>query len=216
MELLYAPLGPYQTNCYILAHEGKAVVIDPGMGAKDLVSRLAAEHELTVEQIVLTHGHIDHTRDAGEISARWGAPMWLHPDDFIMVEQPGVGVSAETARAFDADHMAPLSDLQSLEHGQELNLLGLRFHVRHAPGHSPGSVLLVGDDIVFSGDVLFQGSIGRTDLPGSSPADMVTSLRDQVLTLDDSLAVLPGHGPRTTMRQERRSNPFLNNLDSIA
>ncbi|PRQ11971.1 hypothetical protein C1Y63_03720 [Corynebacterium sp. 13CS0277] len=216
MEMFYAPLGPYQTNCYVLVNGGRAAVIDPGLGAAEMVARLSSEHDFTVERVVLTHGHIDHTRDAGEIAARYGLPVYLHPADKFMVEQPGEGTSAETARAFNAADMAPLQNLEPLNHGDVIDLVGMQCEVRHAPGHSPGCVLLVGDEVVFSGDVLFAGSIGRTDLADSSPQEMVRSLKEQVLTLDDSLGVLPGHGPATSMRAERRTNPYLRDPDAIA
>ncbi|APT84864.1 MBL fold metallo-hydrolase [Corynebacterium aquilae] len=215
MELVFSPQGPFQTNCYVLTHENRAVVVDPGKGAAAWVEQVLNEKGAKLEKIVLTHGHIDHTRDAGQLAKAHGAPIFIHDDDLFMVSQPGGGVSGDTALLYEAATMEPLTQCESLTHGDTIDLLGLSFAIRHCPGHSPGSVLLVGDEVVFAGDVVFKGSIGRTDLPGSDPAKMRQSLRTEVLNLDDSLTLLPGHGPHTSMRAERRSNPFLNNLDAI-
>ena len=209
MELHGFAFGPFKTNCYVFAHDGHCVVIDPGMHSHDRLVAFVEEHSLVVDKILLTHGHVDHTRDAGTLARRWGVDVYIHPLDAPMLEDPSIAVSTETSLLFDAPNMAPYPNSLPLEDGQVLELAGVPFRIAHAPGHSPGSVLIVGDEVVFSGDVLFQGSIGRTDLPHSSPADMDATLRGPVLSLTDSLHVLPGHGPATTMRAERMSNPFL-------
>ncbi|MEJ5996853.1 MBL fold metallo-hydrolase [Corynebacterium sp. H130] len=213
MEIMGFAAGPYQTNCYIWSNNGSCVIIDPGMHAQERVVDVVEKQGLTPESIVLTHGHIDHTRDAGSLAQRYGVPVYIHQADEFMLDK-GVGVSTQTQVLFDAINMTPIPNPQHLEHGATVKLAGVDFEVRHAPGHSPGSVLLISaeNNVCFAGDVLFKGSIGRTDLAHSDHAAMLASLREQVLTLDDALHVLPGHGEATTIRAERAGNPFLQQL----
>ncbi|AKK03266.1 MBL fold metallo-hydrolase [Corynebacterium epidermidicanis] len=213
MELMGFASGPYQTNCYVLADNGACVVIDPGMNTVHPLLTMFEDKQLRLESIVLTHGHIDHTRDAGELAQRFGVNVYIHPADEFMLSD-GKGVSLQTQELFDAKNMTAIPNPQHLNHGETVTLLGVEFEIRHAPGHSPGCVLLVAPtlQLCFSGDVLFKGSIGRTDLADSNHDDMLESLRSQVLTLPDELAVLPGHGPDTTIRAERMTNPFLQSL----
>ena len=196
--------GPFQTNCYVVANGDRAIVIDPGLGAHDVVARLADEKGFTVEAVVLTHGHIDHIRDA----AAFGVETFVHPADAFMLLR-GDGVSEQARELHDASGMQPIDNPTPLADGQVLTVAGLQLRVVHAPGHSPGCVMLVGDGVVFSGDVLFRGAIGRTDLPDSDPAQMHESLRGPVWELADELQVLPGHGAATTIAHERATNPFL-------
>ena len=196
--------GPFQTNCYVVSNGDRAFVIDPGLGAHEAVSQLVQEQGLTVEAVVLTHGHIDHIRDA----AAFGLETFIHPADAFMLLR-GEGVSEQARQLYDASAMPPIDNPTPLEDGQALQVAGVELRVVHAPGHSPGCVMLVADDVVFSGDVLFRGSIGRTDLPDSDPEQMRQSLRDPVWDLSDELQVLPGHGPATTVAQERATNPYL-------
>lgn len=196
--------GPFQTNCYVVSNGDRAFVIDPGLGAHEAVSQLVQEQGLTVEAVVLTHGHIDHIRDA----AAFGLETFIHPADAFMLLR-GEGVSEQARQLYDASAMPPIDNPTHIEDGQTLTVAGVELRVVHAPGHSPGCVMLVADEVVFSGDVLFRGSIGRTDLPDSDPAQMQESLRGPVWDLDDELQVLPGHGPATTVAQERATNPYL-------
>lgn len=196
--------GPFQTNCYVVSNGDRAFVIDPGLGAHEAVSQLVQEQGLTVEAVVLTHGHIDHIRDA----AAFGLETFIHPADAFMLLR-GEGVSEQARQLYDASAMPPIDNPTPLEDGQTLIVAGVDLRIVHAPGHSPGCVMLVADEVVFSGDVLFRGSIGRTDLPDSDPAQMQDSLRGPVWDLDDELQVLPGHGPATTVAQERATNPYL-------
>ena len=196
--------GPFQTNCYVVANGDRAFVIDPGLGAHEAVSQMAQEQGLNVEAVVLTHGHIDHIRDA----AAFGVETVVHPADAFMLLR-GEGVSEQARQLYDASAMPPIDNPTPLEDGQTLTVAGVDLRIVHAPGHSPGCVMLVADEVVFSGDVLFRGSIGRTDLPDSDPAQMQESLRGPVWDLDDELQVLPGHGPATTVAQERATNPYL-------
>ena len=201
--------GPFQTNCYVVSNGDRAFVIDPGLGAHEAVSQLVQEQGLTVEAVVLTHGHIDHIRDA----AAFGVETFIHPADAFMLLR-GEGVSEQARQLYDASAMPPIDNPTPLEDGQALQVAGVELRVVHAPGHSPGCVMLVADDVVFSGDVLFRGSIGRTDLPDSDPEQMRQSLRDPVWDLSDELQVLPGHGPATTVAQERATNPYLRQANS--
>lgn len=200
MRLSGFAAGPYKTNTYVLISDSSCVVVDPGMHSHDRVMALG----LAVEAVVLTHGHIDHTRDAGD----FGVPVWIHEADAFMLDA-GRGVPEQSRALFDAENMTRIDGLRPLIDGAQLSFFGETFTVRHAPGHSPGSCLLVHEEFALTGDVLFRGSIGRTDLPFSDPAAMDASLRGPVRELPDSLAILPGHGPTSTMRAERSSNPFL-------
>ena len=201
--------GPFQTNCYVVANGNRAIVIDPGLGAHDVVTQMAEQEGLTVEAVVLTHGHIDHIRDA----AAFGVETFVHPADAFMLLR-GDGVSEQARQLYDASGMQPIHNPTPLEDAHTLTVAGLELDVVHAPGHSPGCVMLVGDGVVFSGDVLFRGSIGRTDLPDSDPAQMRESLRGPVWDLADELDVLPGHGPATTVAHERATNPFLRDANT--
>lgn len=196
--------GPYKTNTYVVSNGPRAFIVDPGMHTRERLTQLAEDKGLEYEAVVLTHGHIDHTRDASSLDL----PVYVHPEDAFMLVD-GSGVSPESQQLFDAASMPPVKERRDLVGGETLSVAGLEFELLHAPGHSPGCVMLVAEDIALTGDVLFRGSIGRTDLPHSDPAAMQRSLRGPVWGLDDGLAILPGHGPTSTMRRERATNPFL-------
>lgn len=199
-------VGPYQTNCYVVINEAtrEGFAVDPGLGAGDLVRRHFAEQGAALTAVVCTHGHLDHVRDAAGL----GVDVYIHPDDAFMLAGETSVPSAGRA-AFNADDMEAPARVVDLNDGDVLQLVGMKLTVRHAPGHSPGCVLLVGEELVFSGDVLFSGSVGRTDLEYSDPDAMTESLRSPVWELGDALTVLPGHGPATTIGAERASNPYL-------
>lgn len=205
--------GPYQANTYIVVNEGKSFVVDPGLGAQKRVDELARKHGFSVDAVVATHGHIDHCREAGDLAREWAIPVFIHPDDAFFLDK-AKGMSENTRKLFDAEHMLAINDVRDLA-GQSLEIIGLEFQLRHAPGHSPGCVLIISQDFAFTGDVLFKGSIGRTDLVGSDPAAMQATLAGPVWELDDSLSILPGHGATTTMRAERATNPFLAQLREV-
>ena len=210
MEILGFAAGPYKTNCYVLRGENEVAIVDPGMHAHDDLVEYITTNNLSVDKIVLTHGHIDHTRDAGVVAKRFNAPVYIHPDDAFFLEAYK-GSGTKTAMLFDADNMVSPDpeSLRDLVDGEPITLAGEEFTLKHAPGHSPGCTLIVGKEYCFSGDVLFKGSIGRTDFEWSDADAMNESLRTAVLPLDDALQILPGHGPTTTMRAERTGNPFL-------
>lgn len=206
MQLHGFAAGPYNTNTYILIKDGRAGVVDPGMHSAKQVIATLEETGAELSEIVLTHGHIDHTREAGDLAKRFGVPVYIHEADAFMLSGRD-GVLPQSQVLFDVATMVPIDDLRPLT--ESVSLAGVEFRVAHAPGHSPGSCLLIHDDFCFTGDVLFQGSIGRTDFPTSSPEDMDATLRGPVWALPDTLQLFPGHGGATTMRAERQTNPFL-------
>lgn len=217
------PADAFGTNCYVVAPGPgeQCVVIDPGIGVVDRLDDLLAEHRLHPAAVLLTHGHLDHTFSVAPVCGARGITAYIHPDDRELLADPAKALSADLTALFggrltftEPDDVAPLTD------GLTLRIAGLEVTVDHAPGHTGGSVLLrmPGDEapLCFSGDVLFAGSIGRTDLPGGSMDQMEASLRDKVLTLDDATLVLPGHGPTTTIGRERATNPYLREAGRFA
>lgn len=224
MLVLGFPAGPLQANCYLLASgEGApCVVVDPGQDAVEAIDEQLSQHRLTPEAVLLTHGHFDHVFSAAEVCSRYGVRAWLHPSDHFMLDDPGAALGPQGSELFTGEFaMSAPGDVAELSDGQRLDLAGIGFEVRHSPGHSAGSVLFVaradeGGQLVLAGDTLFAGGIGRTDLPGGDHAAIERSLRTQVLSLDDETVVLPGHGPTTTIGQERASNPFLADLPAGA
>ena len=205
LRTISIPNGMFEENCYLLADEGSAdaVIVDPGEEAPRFLER-AAREGLVIREIWLTHGHLDHIAGVGAVKGATGAPVWLHPAD-----RPVYDMLEEQARWFGLDFPpAPPPD-HDLVHGGTMKLGSIEFAVRHTPGHSPGSVCFVAPGIVIGGDVLFQGSVGRTDLPGGNADQLLTSITTELLSLPDNTTVLPGHGPATTIGAERRTNPFL-------
>lgn len=217
-ELLGFPAGAFQTNCYVLINTDEsaardaqghrpATVVDPGHGAHQVIIDAASEHNFYVESIVLTHGHIDHMRDAAE----FGVPVHVHEYDRSMLEDPAMYTNVlDFARIFDTENMKVPEDIRNLS--DEVSIGGQSFAVHHMPGHSPGSVMFRIPGLILGGDVLFNGGVGRTDLPGSDPADMTLSLKRLAAEFDDDDVVLPGHGPQTTIGQEKKTNPFLHEV----
>lgn len=201
-------VGMLQVNCYVLGCEttGQGIVIDPGGNASailDLIKRL----ELEIVGIANTHAHFDHVLAVEEVRSATKAPFWLHRED-----EPVLAEGRELVKlwlGFDPGPMPEVDDY--LEEGKPVRFGKQSLEVRHAPGHSPGSVLLIHHETrrVFTGDVLFAGGVGRFDFPRSSGSVLWRSLQEQVLSLPDDYAVHPGHGPSTTIGRERRSNPYL-------
>jgi glyoxylase-like metal-dependent hydrolase (beta-lactamase superfamily II) len=196
MILETLPLGPLQANCTILGDEeaGEAIVIDPG---------------LTLKQILLTHGHIDHVGGAQELKQRTGAPILLNENDLPMLKMIG-----EQATFFGLPKPETGLPDQYLSDGQSVGLERYPARVLCTPGHTQGSVCFyfASLNLLVAGDTLFAGSIGRTDLPGGSSAEIIDSIQTRLLTLPDETRVVAGHGPETTIGRERRSNPFLQGL----
>ena len=214
------PAGPWGTNCYVVATGpgSECVVVDPGKDAADGVAEVVREHRLKPVSVLVTHGHVDHMWCVAPVAGTYDATAWIHPADRHLLSDPMAGMSRETTQMLLGGRYewAEPDDVRELADAQELELAGLRFSVDHTPGHTPGSVTFrtpyVQQDIsqvMFAGDLLFQGSIGRTDLPGGDHAAMLRSLEAKVLTLPDDVVVLPGHGEQTSIGRERVTNPYL-------
>jgi glyoxylase-like metal-dependent hydrolase (beta-lactamase superfamily II) len=198
------------TNTWIIATEegGEAVIIDAPPDPRAIVD-LVSHHSLVPVACLLTHGHIDHMGGAAVVAGEYGMPAYVHPDDDYLTLDPLGQLRAMFGMSLPGDWEPPVTRLP-LQHGMELALAGIRIEVRHTPGHTPGHVCfwLPEEGTVFTGDQLFAGSIGRTDLPGGDLGQLAASMRERVMDLDDQTRVLPGHGPETTIGQERRTNPF--------
>ena len=209
LEIITFVLGPVQTNTYLIAdpETGEAVVIDPAWDGKSLASE-AQQRGWRIGSIWLTHAHFDHLGGAGEAADHSSPPppVALHPADYPLWRAQG-GAPLFGMRIDPGPE--PTIDLQ---HGQVLKLGRNVFEVRHTPGHTPGHVVFYcpGERVVFCGDVIFAGSIGRTDLPGGDFSTLVDSIRTQILSLPDDTRLLSGHGPESTVATERAYNPFLN------
>ncbi len=217
------PAGPFGTNCWILAPgaHSEAVIVDPGMDSRGGIEQVVAEHGLRPIAVILSHGHLDHMWSVLPVCDGYDIPAWIHPDDRALLADPWAGVSGETRMMFasvvGAADFAEPSDVRELVDGASLEIAGMTFIADHAPGHTPGSTAFRmmdtgADPLMISGDLLFAGAIGRTDLPGGDNAAMMDSLARVVLTQPDEMLVLPGHGETTTIGVERRVNPFLQGL----
>lgn len=225
------PAAAFGTNCYVLATGvgQECVVVDPGIGVTDALGEVLREHRLRPSAVLLTHGHVDHVYSVTPVcGGDLGA--YIHKDDRYRLTDPLSGLDPQLLAMFEqqfgqAATWREPSDVIAIEGGARLELAGLSLDVLHAPGHTEGSVMFgldgipdgVPDDAactttMLTGDVLFAGSIGRTDLPGGSAEAMTASLRDVVLPLPDETLVLPGHGPGSTMARERATNPYLQQL----
>jgi len=203
LEILQIPNGQFSENCYLLTAGSEAVLVDPGDEWERFLDEIARRGARLVA-IWLTHAHLDHILGVADVHERTGAPIWLHPGDRVMYDN----LPAQAAN-FGYRASPPPEPHHELSHGQVISLGSHPFTVRHTPGHSPGSVTLVGDGLALVGDVLFQGSIGRSDLPGGNHNTLIASIRRELLSLPDPTRVLSGHGPETTVGVERRTNPFL-------
>lgn len=223
MFLAAFPAGPWQANCYLVgpADGRDCLVIDAGVDAAEAVEQILSDHDRRLAGVLATHGHIDHVGEASALADRHQVPLHLHPADRHLLSNPGAGLDGDLGGLLDqllrGRSMQEPQLLELIADGDQLDLAGLSLTVAHAPGHTAGSVLYrlplqdhpAASEIVFSGDVVFAGSVGRTDLPGGDPAAMADSLARVVLALPDTAALLPGHGPQTLMSNERATNPFL-------
>lgn len=186
-------VGPYQTNCYILACKGtlEGVVIDPGDEVLR-ITREISENGIRVQSILITHGHIDHIGGVADLKRITRAPVLIHP-----LDAPALPVPAEG----------------SLQEGQKIQVGSYTLEVVHTPGHSPGAVCILAPGAVFTGDTLFAGSVGRTDFPGGSHETLLEGVKKKIFPLGDALRVYPGHGPASTIGAERQTNPFFQSYD---
>lgn len=223
MLIVGFPAGPLAANCYLLAPGDGAdcVVVDPGQAAVERLRTVLHEHRLRPVAVLLTHGHLDHVASARAVCVDAGAPAYLHDADSSMLDDPLAALSPEL-RAGMAALLQPDDDLGALRPDEvvpapvgELELAGLTIVVQHTPGHTGGSVVyrIPGDadrpELLLTGDTLFAGSIGRTDLPGGSSPQILRSITTELLARPDDAVVLPGHGPTSTIGAERVGNPFL-------
>jgi glyoxylase-like metal-dependent hydrolase (beta-lactamase superfamily II) len=215
------PAGSFQANCYVVAPAAgeECVIIDPGQDAVPGLDEILREHRLRPVAVLLTHGHIDHVWSVAPVCGARGIPAWIHPEDRDLLSDPAKGLSlAAGQQLFGGLELSEPDDVRELGGGEILKLAGLEITVDHAPGHTGGSVTFrtpgAGEipDVLFSGDLLFAGSIGRSDLPGGDPVTIMRSLAAVCLPLPDDTAVLPGHGPQTTIGRERATNPYLRDL----
>lgn len=219
------PNSAWQSNCYVLAPEtGRGcVVVDPGPGAATVLPELLEQSALTVEAVLATHGHVDHVGDAAAIANAHGVPVWIAAADEHLLTDPAAGLGPQgrfmlAQMRVSAQLPAP-DEIRHLVDGQTVDLAGLQITPHAVPGHTPGCMLLTvpydgpeHSQICLSGDVLFAGAIGRTDLPGGDHAQMITSLSQKVATLAPDTAVLPGHGDTTVVAHELATNPYLRGI----
>lgn len=209
MEILRIPAWLAETNAYLVTGtNGEAILVDAPPDPVAIGEHIAGLGAPVVG-ILLTHGHVDHTGGAGELAARSSAVTYAHPDDDFLTLHPMEQLRSLWGMVPPGSYEVP-ETIDPLEDGLMLDVAGIRLQTRHTPGHTPGHCCFYWEDesVLFSGDQLFAGSIGRTDLPRGSYESLMTSMREQVMTLDDDVRVLPGHGPETTIGRERKTNPF--------
>lgn len=219
------PAGPWGTNCFVVADGpgNECLIVDPGKDAAEPIDEIVKKNRLRPIAVLLTHGHLDHTWSVVPVADGYEIPAYIHGGDRFMLADPLAGISSDMRRmlsqlgdgkALDTEP----ADILDLTDGMRLDLAGVQLTTAHAPGHTPGSIVFKhsgGPDLpplLFSGDLLFEGSIGRTDLPGGDHMEMLASLTRVLTPLADETVILPGHGGQTTMADERVSNPFLADL----
>jgi hydroxyacylglutathione hydrolase len=206
----------FATNCWVLASApgSECVIIDPGMPDVSLqLSEILQKHNLKPVAIIATHGHLDHTFSIQPIADGYAIPSYIHSQDRPFLSRPEDLHGPEFVSTLSGMNFVEPKQVRELRNGDQIDLVGLKFKAIHAPGHTRGSLMFeVSDEILVSGDVLFAGSIGRTDLPTGSATDMEETLRKKVVPLSDHLRVLPGHGPETSMAVEKKNNPYLKSL----
>jgi len=212
------PAPMFATNCWIIApSEGsECIIVDPGMPdiARD-IEMIIEEHKLKPVAALLTHGHLDHTFSITPLADGYDIPAYIHSEDRRFISDPAGIHGEQFISQLEAMTFVEPKKVSELKNGATLELLGMKITAIHAPGHTRGSLMFtINEEILISGDVLFAGSIGRTDLPTGSSKEMITTLKTKVLTLSDDLRVLTGHGPETTIKFERKNNPYLKELSS--
>lgn len=203
--------GPVETNAYLVADEasGEAMIVDAPFDCADAMVSAAKENKLTIRYLVSTHGHWDHIADNAALKRLTGAPLLCHPDDEPLLTDPSL------MRAFGVpESIEPSKPDRYLNHGDLLAVGALSFRIAHCPGHARGHIVLYEpkEAVCLCGDVIFTGSVGRTDFPGCSWEALAKSIRENILTLPDETHLLPGHGPATTVGRERATNPFVRQM----
>ena len=212
------PAPMFATNCWILAAEkgSECIIVDPGMpDISQEIEMIIEEEGLKPVAVLLTHGHLDHTFSVIPLADGYGIPAYIHSEDRKALLHPELLLSKEFASSLATKEWNEPNEVQELKNNQKFEAVGLDITAIHAPGHTAGSLMFtVNDEVLISGDVLFAGSIGRTDQPTGSQEAMARTLKTKVIPLGDHLRVLPGHGPDTTIEYERRTNPYLKELRS--
>jgi len=205
IKVIMMPVGPIQGNCYLVYDEDtkECMIIDPGAEGSRIVSEIE-KNNLKPKYIVNTHGHSDHMSANQQVKEATGAELLIHEEDAPMLTDGAKNLSVYMGKSINK----PAPD-RMLKEGDELIVGTARFKVLHTPGHTRGGICLAGENICFTGDTLFEFSIGRTDFPGGSFSQIIDSIKTKLLTLDDEVIVFPGHGPHTTIGRERAANPFL-------
>lgn len=203
LEVRPLSVGPFQANCFLVRAGDDTIIIDPGDEPERIAALLDERGEIP-RAIVLTHAHVDHVGGVAGLVERFGAPVYVHAADLPLYER-----AAEHGAMFGVAVESPPPPDHWLEDGQKLSFGEIELDVRHAPGHSPGGVVLVGEEEAFVGDCVFAGSIGRTDLPGGDTGTLLRSIRERILTLPPATTLYSGHGPATTVETEAESNPFV-------
>ena len=214
------PAGSFAANCYLVASEpgAECLIIDPGQDAEQGIDEIIDRYRLRPAAVLLTHGHIDHIWSVAPVCGARNIPAFIHPADRALLTDPARGLSLQPGQQlFGGITFSEPDDVIELTDGMNLQLAGIDLIADHAPGHTPGSVTFRlppegQEGMIFTGDLLFAGSIGRTDLPGGDYETILTSLARVCLPLPDETVVLAGHGPQTTIGAEREHNPFLTGL----
>jgi glyoxylase-like metal-dependent hydrolase (beta-lactamase superfamily II) len=210
------PAPMYATNCWIIAggRGQECIIIDPGMpDISHEIRAIIEENNLKPVAALITHGHLDHTFSVKPLADGYGIASYIHSEDREYLLKPQGAHGPEFIATLNAMNFEEPTDTRNLRHGDLLEILDLKITAIHSPGHTRGSTMFnINDELLISGDVLFAGSIGRTDLPSGSHEAMIKTLKTRVLPLSDDLRVLPGHGPETTIKFERKNNPYLKEL----
>lgn len=210
------PAPMFATNCWVIASSkgNECIIVDPGMpDISAEIEQIISEEGLKPVAALMTHGHLDHTFSITPLADGYGIPAYIHSEDRRYIVEPALVLSAEFSQTLTQMNFTEPQDTRTLRDGEALDLVGISIKAIHAPGHTRGSLMfLLNDEYLVSGDVLFAGSIGRTDLPTGSASQMRETLKKKILPLSDAIQVLPGHGPETTIENERKRNPYLKEL----
>jgi glyoxylase-like metal-dependent hydrolase (beta-lactamase superfamily II) len=206
----------FATNCWVIASSkgNECIIVDPGMpDISAEIEQIISEEGLKPVAALMTHGHLDHTFSITPLADGYGIPAYIHAEDRRYIVEPALVLSAEFSQTLTQMNFTEPQDTRTLRDGEALDLVGISIKAIHAPGHTRGSLMfLLNDEYLVSGDVLFAGSIGRTDLPTGSASQMRETLKKKILPLSEAIQVLPGHGPETTIENERKRNPYLKEL----